>query len=220
MNLQEQIESILQEGVSQLHFPGAHYAIVYGDGKVVSGHVGFKQTEPIVEALHGNEIYDVASLTKVISTTTLIMKLIDRKQLLFTTKVSEILPQFHHTEITIADLLTHSSGLPADIPRASTLRNKDDVLSYIYSVDVIYPRGTKIIYSDIGFILLGLIAQKITKKTLPELAKDWIFDPLDMSDTSYHPVAKRCAPTEYREDTVYQGYLQGLVHDEKSFAMQ
>jgi CubicO group peptidase (beta-lactamase class C family) len=219
MNLAERIENVLLEGVQKSHFPGAHYAVVFDHGCVIKGYVGYRRTHPDREPLQGDEIYDVASLTKVVSTTTLVMKLIEQGQLLLDTKVSEILPLFHHETITIEHLLTHTSGLPADIPRANTLRHKDDVLQHLYTVTPIHPVGEKIVYSDIGFLLLGLVIQKITKKSLPVLAQEWIFEPLRMTDTSYHPNPSRSAPTEYRDDAVHKGLLQGRVHDEKAFAM-
>ena len=79
--------------------------------------------------------------------------------------------------------------------------------------------GEKIVYSDIGYILLGFMIEKITHMPLDEYAAITIFEPLKMSDTSYKPQKIRCAPTELREDDIYTGYLQGLVHDEKSFAL-
>lgn len=220
MDLKDELQQLLQEGVDKQAFPGAHFAVVYGDGRVLPGYVGYKRLEPEKEPLDGTEIYDVASLTKVISTTTLMMKLIDDETVSLRTTVSSILPRFPHPNITVEDILTHSSGLPADIPRASTLRTPEEVWEYIYSVDLSYPTGTDIIYSDIGYILLGKMVETITNTSLSDCAKNWIFTPLEMTDSSYHPDPSRCAPTELREDDVYTGYLQGLVHDEKAFALK
>lgn len=218
--MNKEIKALLQSGVDKSHFPGASYAIVYKDGTIKLDYVGYKQTSPTKDLNVGNEIYDCASLTKVISTTTMIMKLIEEKKLSLKTHVFEILPKFLHKDITIYHLLTHTSGLPADIPKAKTLRNKEDVLNKIYQFELINKIGENIVYSDIGFILLGLMIETITKKQLNEFAEEVIFKPLKMTDTSYRPDIKRCAPTEYRNDDVYQGLLQGLVHDEKSFALK
>ncbi len=220
MTLREDINKLLQSGIDAGRFPGCQYAVVYADKPKLFDALGYRQTHPVNIPVDGSEIYDVASLTKVIATTTMIMKLIERHQLSLDTPVVEILEMFHHREITIRHLLTHTSGLPADIPRANKLRNKDDVLNHIFHVDLINPVGTRIVYSDIGFILLGLVIQKITKKPLFVLAKEMIFEPLGMSDTGYQPKKDRCAPTEHRDDDVYTGFLQGLVHDEKAFALQ
>ncbi len=215
----KEVTELLQKGVIKGHFPGAHYAIVFQDGYVDSDYVGFKQLEPNKIKNDGTEIYDCASLTKVICTTTMVMKLIEEGLLNLDDRAAKFLPEFKHEDITIYHLLTHSSGLPADVTRARTLKNREDVLTRIFSYDLINPVGRNIVYSDIGFILLGLIIERITSKTLHEFASEVIFKPLGMRDSGYYPDKSRCAPTEFRDDDVFKGLLQGMVHDEKSFAM-
>lgn len=215
----DEINDLLRKGVALGHFPGASYAIVYRNGNIDFDVVGYKQLLPDRIKNTGREIYDCASLTKVISTTTMVMKLMEEGHISLDTHVSSVLPDFKHYDITVYHLMTHSSGLPADIRRAKTLVDKNDVLDRIYSYDLINPVGERVVYSDIGYILLGLMIEKITKKKLDRYAKEVVFDPLDMKDTSYHPDPERCAPTEYRNDDVYQGWLRGLVHDEKAFAL-
>ncbi len=215
----KKVDQILLKAIEEGSFPGASYAIVNESGFIDSITLGYFRLFPEKETNKQDVIYDVASLTKVISTTTMIMRLIEERQLSLDTKIIQILERFKHEKITIYHLLTHTSGLPADIRRANTLKSRDEVLDKVYEVDVIHPVGDTIVYSDIGFILLGQIIEKITQKRLSDYAHEIIFSPLKMKDTSYHPDRKRCAPTELRNDLVYQGYLQGLVHDEKSFAM-
>jgi CubicO group peptidase (beta-lactamase class C family) len=215
----KKIKELLQTGVDQGFFPGASWCVVHGNGDSFCDFVGYKSLLPEKVLNSGDEIYDVASLTKVISTTTMIMTLIENNRLTLDTKVSSILPLFKHQDINIYHLLTHSSGLPADIARASRLKGKDDVKNKVYEMDLIYPTGENIIYSDIGFILLGWIIEVVTQMSLDSYASLMIFKPLEMYDTSYHPNRERCAPTEFRADDVYHGLLQGLVHDEKSFAL-
>lgn len=215
----DKIKKLLKEYIDLKAFPGASFCVVLPGHQVLCDYIGYKRLIPYEEDLIGNEIYDVASLTKVISTTTLMMKLIEDGKLTLETRVSEVLPRFKHVHVTIYDLLTHASGLPADLKRANTLKSRQEVIDLVYEQPLIYETKQKIIYSDVGFILLGLIIEVVTKDTLAHVAKKWIFDPLNMMDTSYHPMVDRCAPTELREDSVYQGVLQGLVHDEKAFAM-
>lgn len=213
------ISDLLKKGVQEKDFPGAQYAIIYKDGRINSDFIGYRQIQPERTLNDGTEIYDCASLTKVVCTTTLIMQLIEEGVLKLETKVHHVLANFKHKSITLYHLLTHTSGLPADIPQARHLKNKDMVLEKIFDFDLINPVGETVVYSDIGFILLGLIIEKVTGQTLDTNAKLRIFDPLGMNDSSFKPDSLRCAPTEYRHDDVYQGLLQGQVHDEKSFAL-
>lgn len=211
------IKQQLEPGV-QTHFPGGQFCVIQ-NGTITCDYVGYKALYPEPVLNQGQEIYDVASLTKVISTNTLIFKLIESGQLKLETKVKTILDKYPFEDTTIYDLLIHSSGLPADIQRANTLKNKTDVLEKVFQAAMIYPKGSHVVYSDIGFILLGLIIETIHQKPLNQVAESEIFKPLKMAQTSYKPNPNDCAPTEYRDDTVFKGYLQGLVHDEKSFAM-
>lgn len=218
--LKDDIDSLLNEGVKNNDFPGANYKVIYHDGRSIKGSVGYIQTHPVKMRNSINTIYDCASLTKVCSTTPMILHLIEEGKFKLDTKLCDLLYNFKHDHITIKHLLTHSSGLPADIPNAYTLKDKTQVKKYVYNVDLINPVGEKVVYSDIGFILLGFLIETITNKTLDEYAKEVVFGPLKMHDTTYHPVEVLCAPTELREDDIYNGYLQGNVHDEKAFALQ
>jgi CubicO group peptidase (beta-lactamase class C family) len=213
------IDDILNGVIKEGSLAGASYAIVHVSGYMEIKTLGYFQTHPKKIKNKSSVIYDVASLTKVISTTTMIMSLIEGGRLSLKSKIKDILDRFIHPEITIYHLMTHTSGLPADIPRAKTLKSKDEVLDKVFSAPLISPVGETIVYSDIGYILLGLIIEKITGRSLDEVSQELIFKPLGMKHTGYHPKASTCAPTEYRNDDVYQGYLQGLVHDEKAFAM-
>jgi CubicO group peptidase (beta-lactamase class C family) len=90
----------------------------------------------------------------------------------------------------------------------------------IFAMDLVYPRNSQIVYSDIGYILLGKIIEKITGVPLDRYAKEILFTPLEMFDTTYNPGdKKRCAPTEERKDRIVQGILRGEVHDEKSYIL-
>ncbi len=213
------LETKMLEAIQKEAFPGISYAIVTKD-KQIFGQLGNKAWFPEKVVLKENTIYDLASLSKVISTTTAIMMLIEEGQLRLMDSVHSIFKQFKHENICIFHLLTHTSGLPADIPQANKLRNSNEVKEKIFNQTLINPVGEKIVYSDIGYILLGLIVEEITGITLDQYASEHIFRPLKMIDTGYNPNnCGRCAPTELREDSVYEGYLQGKVHDEKAFAL-
>jgi CubicO group peptidase (beta-lactamase class C family) len=213
------IKDCLMQGILENHFPGASFCIIEKNGHISCDYVGFKQTYPQKVKLDCHLVYDVASLTKVIVTTTLVMKLVEDKRLNLDSKVSTILRDFKHKEITIEDLLIHASGLPADIVNAKQLKSEKEVFEYIYKLDLSYPTGSQIVYSDIGFILLGKVIETLDQKSLDHIAQKEIFEPLQMLNSTFYPRKNITAPTELRNDRVFQGLLQGQVHDEKAFAL-
>ena len=147
------------------------------------------------------------------------MKLIDMGKLKLDTLVKDIIPEFRNNNINIFDLLTHTSGLPADI-KLDLSADKETIRKKIYYCDSIYEKNTKVLYSDIGFILLGFIIEEIVRKPLDIVAKEFIFTPLNMDDTSYLPDSKlvdRCAPTE--NSPHFHKILRGEVHDRKAYLM-
>lgn len=214
----QKIKDYMDEGIRKRDFPGVSIAMSIG-GEVASIHRGYKQLMPQLVALDDHCVYDIASLTKVVFTTTAIMQLIEKDKLKLDTNISDVLHWFKHKDLTIYDLLIHSSGLPADIKKSYTYQHKDQIIDTIKDMDKIYHKHEHIVYSDVGFILLGLMIEKVTDMSLDQYGKKYIFEPLQMYHTTYHPIKDICAPTEYRSDETYEGMLQGLVHDEKAFAL-
>ena len=214
-----EIKLIIEECCSRGVFPGANVAILLEDEEYLFS-VGKKSILPKEELNSIDTIYDIASLTKVLVTTTLIMKLIDMGKLKLDTLVKDIIPEFrNNNNINIFDLLTHTSGLPADIKLDLSV-DKETIRKKIYCCDSVYEKNTKVLYSDIGFILLGFIIEEIVRKPLDIIAKEFIFTPLNMNDTSYLPDSKlfnRCAPTE--NSPHFHKILRGEVHDRKAYLM-
>lgn len=212
------LNDLINEAIKNEVFPGANYCLVAD--KVYLNSLGNKSLYPSQESNNIDTIYDLASVSKVISTTTAIMLLLEAGKIRLYDSVSRYLPRFRHLDVVIWDLLTHTSGLQADVHKANKIKSKDELLNQIYACDPIYPKNTKIVYSDIGFMLLGFIIEEVTGTSLDVFAKKNIFDKLEMYDTGYSPKNKqRCAPTELRNDEIYQGYLQGDVHDEKAYIL-
>jgi len=199
-------------------FPGACFGIVTKEESLFSTE-GYSELLPIKELAKVDTIYDLASLSKVISTTTIILKLIEDGEITLSTNVCDILTSFKYKDITIYNLLTHTSGLPSDISDYKMLcKNKQDIMKIIFSTELEYETGKKVLYSDIGYILLGLIIEKIVGP-MEAYFDENIANPLNMQDTCYNPresAKVRCAPTEYKDS---RGYVKGTVHDGKAYIL-
>jgi len=177
---------------------------------------GNRALVPQMEKLTEDTIFDMASLTKVIVTTTLILKLIEEGHLSLGTKVSAILPDFKHPEITVLHLLTHTSGLAADHKGYKDHCGKEALRSFIMELPLSELPNTKVIYTDFGFILLGFMIE-VLMGPIDVCAKKYIFDPLEMKDSAYCPLDRnRCAPTE---NSAQRGVIRGIVHDGKAFCL-
>jgi CubicO group peptidase (beta-lactamase class C family) len=185
------------------------------------GYIDWNQ--PGSPAVDTNTLYDLASLTKVIATTTLAMILEEAGQLDINRTVVSYLPEFNSPEkaqITVKQILTHSGGLEAGANIYSTARGRDQYLYQINARPLEYTPGTNMIYSDWDMIILQLVMERITGKTLDVLANEKIFKPLGMIDTQFQPpiaLRPRIAPTQV--DDARGGLLWGTVHDENAWAM-
>ena len=196
-------------------FPGCNYAIIYDD-KIEINSVGNKALVPEVEINDVNTLYDVASLTKVLVTNVLITKLLEEGKIKLDDKVNKYLPKFKYDNITIYHLLTHSSGLIADV-KWDEVHNKEELIKFFYNKKLYYETGTDVIYSDLNFMFLGFIVEKLYGKPLDILAYEKIFKPLHMNNTCFNPTDKKlCAPTEVTDK---RGVVRGIVHDEKACMM-
>src|SRR5438876_8973604 len=145
-------------------------------------------------------MYDIASLTKVVATTTLVAKLAEGDfavPLDLDAKIERYLPEWAsgpnaewRHRVTVRHLLTHTSGLPPFKEYWRTSKNKQDTLTKIFAEPLEYEPGTKEIYSDLGIILMAEIIERLTGRTLDDLAKSFVFSPLGMKDTMYRPPKK------------------------------
>jgi CubicO group peptidase (beta-lactamase class C family) len=191
-------------------------------------------------------MYDIASLTKVVATTTLVAKLAEGDfpvPLDLDAKVDRYLPEWTagiegekglmnllgentqeiewRRQVTVRHLLTHTSGLPPFKEYWRTSKSKQDTLTKIFAEPLEYEPGTKEVYSDLGIILMAEIVERLTGRTVDDLAKTYIFSPLDMKDTMFRPPQKLwpwIAPTEF-DRNFRNRLIQGEVHDENAFAM-
>ena len=215
INRAEYLRQYIKSCIDNKVFPGACFGIITRQESEIYAE-GHSDLIPVKKLTNAEVIYDLASLSKVISTTTIILKLIEDGQVTLFTKVCDILPAFKHKDITIYNLLTHTSGLPADIKELG--ESKQDMIKRVFSIELEYETGKKVMYSDIGYILLGFIIEKMAGP-IDVYFNENIAKPLNMKDTCYNPkenLMDRCAPTE---DTKLRGCIKGIVHDEKAYVL-
>ncbi len=210
----EEFKDYVNKAVNDGVFPGCNIAIVCkkknGEYQENFFSFGNKALYPNVIKNNIDTIYDMASCSKVISTTTSIMLLMERGMIKLYDLVSTYLPDYKETDITIWDLLTHTSGLPEALAGCWTM-NKEQIIDGIIHLEKKYPKNSGIHYSDAGFLTLGLIVKEVSGMPLDEFAYENIYKPLGMVDTGYNPTkVDRCAPTEDRGEHIDLGY----VHDE------
>jgi len=209
------LDNIIEEEVNNKVIPGMTYSIIK-DGEVNIGSNGYKALIPQIETITDDTLYDIASLTKVVVGVPLVCKAISDGKMKFNDKVKKYLPDFKYDDVTIYHLLTHTSGLSADCD-SKEIVTEDELMNEIYNKDKIYDTGSMVLYSDLGYILLAKIIEKVYGKSIDIIAREELFIPLEMYDTCYNPTDKnRCAPTELTKD---RGLVRGVVHDEKCFSM-
>jgi CubicO group peptidase (beta-lactamase class C family) len=217
------LDGILEDAVRTRAIPGAALA-VGRHGKLVrlQGY-GRLDPRPGFGMVTDSSIYDLASLTKVIGTTTAVMLLVEAGQLDLDAPLARYLPEWRGSavkeEVTVHQLLTHSAGLPAFGPLWKEHRGREAYLQQIAGLDLEYQPGTKEVYSDYGMILLGLMIERIAGRPLDLFLAERVFEPLGMRETGFNPTAlARIAPTEI--DTLFRKtHIHGEVHDENAYAI-
>jgi CubicO group peptidase (beta-lactamase class C family) len=173
------ISNLLEEHINAGDFPSAVYLIAEKDRIVFTGALGHSAVEPYRIANKRNTIYDLASLTKPLVTGLLCARRIELGELTLDSSVSHYLPEFDRTDksmITVRELLTHTSGLPAW--RALYLLADDEperAAGAIANLDLEYKPGTRVVYSDLGFIALARLLDRMTGHHLSEMSQREIF---------------------------------------------
>jgi uncharacterized protein YbbC (DUF1343 family)/CubicO group peptidase (beta-lactamase class C family) len=216
------LDSIIQTSVQNHEIPGA-VLLVGHDGQVIYRKAfGNRSLEPKVEPMTVDTIFDLASLTKVIATTTAVMQLEEQGRVRLNDPVVKYIPEFGQNgkgDITVRDLLTHYSGLAPDIDLTPAFTSRDTAYSLAFAATPIAPPETQFIYSDTNFIVLAALVERISGVPLDSYCAQNIFIPLGMSRTRFLPPAdwiSQIAPTEYDEQ---KQMLRGVVHDPRARRM-
>ncbi|MBS5063200.1 MAG: serine hydrolase [Hungatella hathewayi] len=216
---EHQIHGIINELIERRILWGASYSFLSGEGQKLF----YKGVQGAMEPYSDRKIlpgmyYDLASLSKVVGTTTRVLQLVEEGRVKLETPVCEILPRFCYPEITVGNLLLHDSGLMAELLHRESL-TKENILERLYETPAVRPTGTGFLYSDTGFILLGLLVQQLDGVPLEESFRTHIFSPMHMTETSYiinDKAEEWYIPTEC---TAARGCIQGEVHDGKAYLL-
>lgn len=214
---QDSIAQIVELQIAEKNIPGAVVVIGNQSDILYQQHFGNRATVPATEAMTIDTLFDLASLTKVVATTTAILQLVEQGRAGLDTPAAHYWPEFgvHGKQhITIRELLTHTSGLAPDLDLSENWQGKKAAVQRIMHSSPIAPTGQRVIYSDINFEVLGLLVERISKMSLDQYCQKYIFAPLAMHDTAFLPedqIRARVAPT--------QGKLRGQVHDPSAARM-
>ena len=196
------IAPLVDAAIARHDLPGAVVLVGRGDTVVYRRAFGQRAVAPAAEAMTEDTIFDVASLTKVVATTTSVMKLMEEGRIRLNDPVAAFIPEFGKygkAGITISQLLTHTSGLRPDLELEIEFSGAEEAIRRAVEEVPASPPGERFIYSDINFFLLGDIVRRISGERLDRYAKTQVFDPLGMKDTGFlpaEPLRARIAPTE------------------------
>ena len=217
--LRDSMAAVLERAVADGAFPGAYAAVGTVNGIIADVGVGQLDRDDDARPNAGT-VWDLASLTKVIGTTTAVMQLVQSGRVALDTPVVRYLPQWSApsaASVTVRHLLTHSGGLPAWRPLYKEAASASEALQQVFATGPDTIPGARFLYSDLGFILLGQLVERVSGMPLAQYDAANIFGPLRMSTTRYLPPSgwrRHVAPTE--EDPWRQRHLRGEVHDENA----
>ena len=217
----DEIRTIVEGGIEAGEMPGAvvvvagpkevHYAMPFGNRRI----------EPQADPMTLDTVFDLASLTKPIATATSVMKLVQAGKIDVAAPVCDYLPEFSGQGkelITVGDLLLHVGGLIPDNALSDYDDGAEQAWQRICELKPIAPPGEKFAYTDVGFIVLGKLVERISAQSLDAYARDSIFRPCGMEETTFNPdgeLRSRAAPTEKRDGD----WMQGQVHDPRAYRL-
>jgi CubicO group peptidase (beta-lactamase class C family) len=216
--MDEAIAAVVERGVAERVHSGAAWSVGDADGPITRGFTGSTRWggPPVGE----DSLWDLASVTKPIVGLA-VMALVERGALGLSDTLGALLPGYAASAdkagLTVAQLLTHTSGLPGATPLWRTHRTRDDLLAAIRDTPLPAPPGTRVEYSSQGFILLGLVTEAVTGTPLDALVRELVTGPVGMRDTTFSPDTARCVSTE---ECAWRGRLvTGQVHDENAVVL-
>jgi uncharacterized protein YbbC (DUF1343 family)/CubicO group peptidase (beta-lactamase class C family) len=239
-----QIDTIVETEIATGQLPGAVVFVARKGRLVWSRAYGKRVLEPVPEPMTPETLFDLASLTKVVATATSVMVLVDRGLVRLGDPVARYIPEFGANgkrSITVEQLLIHRSGLIADNELRDYEEGPERARENLWQLAPIAAVGTRFIYSDVNYIVLGELVHRVTGRPLDQFAEEEIFRPLGMLSTGFNPlqrfgaeVAARTAPTEKRGGAVVvpstgerqvagekqsERWMRGEVHDPRAWLL-
>lgn len=217
----QRIDDVVAEGLEAGRMAGCVVAVGRRGKLAWLKAYGDRQQQPRREAMTVDTVFDLASLTKPIATASAVMLLVERGELRLGTRAGRVLPEFARQgkeTITIHQLLTHQGGLIPDNALSDYRDGPEKAWERICDLTPRSPPGEKFVYSDVGFIVLGRVVEKVSGRDLAEFTASEIFEPLGMVDTGFLPGAQqrlRAAATEQRDGE----WMKGQVHDPRAFQL-
>lgn len=218
------ISRIMDQAIRDSVFPGATVTILKDGILVHQAAYGYHDYTKR-KRVRTSDIFDLASISKVMGTTLAVMKLVDEGRLSLNDPVSRHISEYRtgdKASVTIRHLLTHTSGLPPFRVYVDQIRTKDALLEAVRKEPLVNKPGTDYVYSDLGMILLATIVEQIASTTLDQYLQSTFYEPLGMISTLYNPMRRgaqffdRILPTEH--DTIYRKmWIHGVVHDERAY---
>jgi len=226
------LDGVIEKAIAADEIPGAVLIVGHKDQVLYRKAYGSRALLPRREPMTLDTIFDLASLTKVVATASAVLKLVEAGQVRLNDPVARYLPEFAPNgkdQVTVRQLLTHTSGL-RPIPRLpEKWSGADEVLKAIYDDTLISAPGARFLYSDTGFILLGELVRRVSGRPLNEFVEAEVFAPLGMKETRFLPAVEwrpRIAPTEEialpagaKAGSGKGALLRGVVHDPRGRGM-
>ena len=214
------IDEVVEKSIARNDCPGAVVLVVQDDAVVYRKAFGLRAKKPSEEKVTVDTVFDLASVTKPMATASSIHILIERGKIRPSDKVAQHWPEFAANGkqvVTVEQCLLHTTGLSADNSINDYEGGRAEAMKNIAKLPLEAPPGTRFKYSDVGFIVLGELVQRISGMPVNEFAAKNVFEPLKMADTGYLPKqGDRVAPTGLREKQM----IRGTVHDPRAFAME
>lgn len=213
------IDELVRVAIAESKMPGCVVLVGRRDEILLHRAYGAKAVRPDRLAMATDTVFDLASLTKAVATTSSLMVLVDRGKVDLDAPAAKYVPELKRLPaFTVRQLLLHTSGLPAATPMGDWTTDRAHVVKRISELTLERQPGEQFVYSDVGFVVLEEIVRRVSGAELPDFAKREVFEPLGMTETMFRPeptLRARAAPTELRDGA----FMQGDVHDPRAWAL-